>query len=205
MFTFPYITLKAVNFSAVPLNLLTLFDKINVTVKLKIRMCFMKASKYIITTTVIILFVIFWVGGSKPLDKMTGIDNADSDINVTVMRAVELKQSDGSITYENAVIELDAPKDSEAAKAITKAMADITCRKRGIMLPFEKVYVYVTGQDNLSIKYSAGGKSVELIMLSGDSTVYDVGSKRRSFSVAEYSFEKLAKVAEQYGEVKPQL
>ena len=84
-------------------------------------------------------------------------------------------------------------------------MGDITCRKRGFMLPFEKVYVYVTGQDNLSISFSADGKSVELILLSGDSTVYDVGSKRRSFSVAEYSFERLAKVVEQYGEIRPQL
>ena len=165
----------------------------------------MKISKYIITTTLIILFVIFWVGGSKPLDKMTGIDRADSDIKGTLMHAVELKQADGSVTYENAVIEFDAPAGSEAAKALVKAMNDITSRKRGIMLPFEKVYVYVTGQDNISISFSYEGRKAELIMLSGDSTVYDIGAKRRSFSVAEYSFERLAKVIEQYGEVKPQL
>ena len=84
-------------------------------------------------------------------------------------------------------------------------MGDITCRKRGFMLPFEKVYVYVTGQDNLSVSFISEGKKVELVLLSGDSTMYDIGSKKRSFDVAEYTFEKLARVVEQHGKVKPQL
>ena len=165
----------------------------------------MKISKYIVTTAVIILFVIFWVGGSKPLDKAVGADKIDSDIQATLMRSVALKNADGSTTYENAVFELDAAADSEAANELIKAMGNVTCRKRGLMLPFEKVYVYVTGQDNLSISFSSEGKAVQLVLLSGDSTLYDTGSKRRSFDVAEYAFEKLANVVEQYGEVKPQL
>ena len=92
-----------------------------------------------------------------------------------------------------------------AAKALIKVMGDVTCRKRGLMLPFEKVVVYSTGQDNLSISFTSGGKKVELVLLSGSSTLYDVGSKSRSFDVAEYTFEKLAKVIEEHGSVSPQL
>ena len=165
----------------------------------------MKASKYIITTAAIVLLVSIWVTGSKPLGSMVGVDKIDSNIEATLMRAVEVKNSDGSITYENAVMELNASADSEAAKALIKTMGDITCRKRGFMLPFEKVYVYVTGQDNLSVSFVSEGKKVELVMISGDSTLYDIGSKNRSFDVAEYTFEKLARVVEQHGKVKPQL
>ena len=165
----------------------------------------MKTSKYIITTVVIILFVVFWVIGAKPLDEMIGADKIESNISATLMRSIEFKNADGSITYENAVIELDTPADSDAAKELIKTMSDITCRKRGIMLPFEKVYVYVTGQDNLSISFLSGGKKVELVLLSGDSTLYDIGSKSRSFDVAEYTFEKLAKVIAEHGEPQTQL
>jgi len=165
----------------------------------------MKISKYIVTTVVIILFVVFWVGGAKPLDKMVNIDKMDSDIEATLIRSVEFKHSDGSITYDNAVIELSGSADSEAAKALIKTMGDTTCRRRGFMLPFEKIYVYVTGQDSLSISFSADGRKVELVLLSGSSTLYDTGTKNRSFDVAEYTFEKLAKVVEEYGSPRPQL
>ncbi len=165
----------------------------------------MKASKYIITTVAVVLLVSIWVTGSKPLGEMVDIDKLDSNIDATLIRTVELQNSDGSITYENSVTELDAPAESEAAKALINTMSDITCRRRGFMLPFEKVLVYSTGQDSLSITFSAGGKKVDLVLLSGDSTLYDIGSKRRSFDVAEYTFEKLAKVVEQHGTSREQL
>lgn len=165
----------------------------------------MKASKYVITTVMVILLVVFWVIGAKPLSDMVKTAEIDSNIEATLMRSIEIKNADGSITYENAVIEFNEASDSEAAKALIKVMGDVTCRKRGLMLPFEKVVVYSTGQDNISISFTSGGKKVELVLLSGSSTLYDVGSKSRSFDVAEYTFEKLAKVIEEHGSVRPQL
>lgn len=109
---------------------------------------------------------------------------------------IPIEQEDGSTVYENKVYEFREVADSDAGKAILEALTEIQCRQR-FRLPFEKVMVYSSGHDSISISFASDGKPLELVMLSGSSTMYDLGSNQ-TFQVGKDAFAPLSAIAAQY-------
>ena len=122
-----------------------------------------------------------------------------SHINFTFIDSVELPQSNGVI-YNSIVIELNTTAGEAAADELFDVLNSIKCRKR-IQMPFWEPELYKTGKDNISITFVSDDAKVDLSFLSGNITIYDIGTKNRSFKVSDYeeAFNSLAEVARKYG------
>ena len=155
--------------------------------------------KNLISVAAIVLIALgVWMGWTRPLGEVLRAAEMDSPVDATLIRSIPVPQADGSVVYESQVIRLQADPGSEAALALAGALEEVRVRVR-LRLPFERVTVYATGQDSLSVTFSSEGKTRDLVLLSGSGTLYDMGVSGRSYAVEAGAFETLARVVEEYG------
>ena len=123
--------------------------------------------KNLISVAAIVLIALgVWMGWTRPLGEVLRAAEMDSPVDATLIRSIPVPQADGSVAYESQVIRLQADPGSEAALALAGAMEEVRVRGR-LRLPFERVTVYATGQDSLSVTFSSEGKTRDLVLLSG--------------------------------------
>ncbi|MBR3694306.1 MAG: hypothetical protein IKL88_07260, partial [Erysipelotrichales bacterium] len=92
--------------------------------------------------------------------------------------------------------------ESEAVQELLDTLNSISARQR-VFFPFERISVYRTGYDTLSIMFEANGERIDASMMKDFSTLYDSGtSPYKAYVVGIESFEKIASVIEKYGEVE---
>ena len=151
----------------------------------------------ILLAAVILVAGAVWLSRTRPLGEALELDVLELPVEATLIRSVPEKQEDGSTLWRTEILELPR-EEKEGGAALLAAMEGIPCRWR-FRLPFETVTVYQTGRDSLSISFSAGGRQVELSMLSGSSALYDTGIGNRQFQVGADAFESLAGIVEEYG------
>jgi hypothetical protein len=155
--------------------------------------------KTLLIAAVIILIALgVWLGWTRPLGEVLRAAEMDSLVDATVIRSIPLRNADGSGSYRTEVFRLQAPPDSDAAIALTEVMGEIPCQGRW-RLPFERITVCETGRDSVSITFSSGGRTRDLVLLSGSRTLYDMGISGWAYRVDDGAYEALAAVVEEYG------
>ena len=109
----------------------------------------------------------------------------------------------GGYRYLVTDTELTGSMDSEGVRALSAAMAEITCRRQ-VHFPFFSVPIYVTGKDCLSISFHTEERRVETVWMNRYyGRLYDIGeAPTRAYRVDDADFERLAAVVEQYGTVQ---
>ena len=139
-----------------------------------------------------------WITRPQPLDQAVGFCDAYGMIEGTVIRSIPETWGDKGIRYRHTIICFREELGSQGAQELLTAMEEISCRRRW-KLPFEKAVLYSTGQDSLSLSFRTGSRAVELTLLSGSTTLYDLGTSNRSYSLDDGAYEILAGVLEKYG------
>ena len=153
---------------------------------------------------IILIALAIWLGWTRPLGDVLRTAEIDSLVDATVIRSIPLQSADGSVSYQQQVIRLQAQPDSEAALALAAVMEEIPCQGKP-RLPFEQITLYETGRDSLSITFSSDGRARDLVLLSGSGTLYDMEISGWSYRVEEGAYEALAAVVEEYGALQEDL
>lgn len=146
-----------------------------------------------------------WYTRPVPLSEALEIDQATTPVEVWLMRQtmVENTGPGGGYRYLVTDTELTGSMDSEGVRALSAAMAEITCRRQ-VRLPFWDVHLYVTGKDQLSFSFRTEDRRVETVWMNRYyGRLYDIGeAPTRAYRVDDADFEQLAAVVEQYGTVQ---
>ena len=143
-----------------------------------------------------------WYLRADTLCEVTKARDQAFTVEATLITQEANETEDGGKTYEHEIVDFTAEAGSEEAEALLAAMDEIACRSRWKM-PFERVEVYSTGKESIELNFKMeDGRIVDLSLLSGARTIYDLGSRSRQYSVNASTFEILAACIEQYGTVQ---
>ena len=144
-----------------------------------------------------------WYTRPVPLSEALEIDQATTPVEVCLLRQTMVESPRGGYRYLVTDTELTGSIDSEGVRALSAAMAEITCRRQ-VRLPFWNVSLYFKNKDQLSFSFRTEDRRVEAVWTNRYyGLLYDIGEEpTRAYRVDDADFEQLAAVVEQYGTVQ---
>lgn len=147
---------------------------------------------------VILGMVMFGLTLGQSLEKAAGKNLRSMDLDITLMTSVKV-QEDNGYRYEEYIWDLQAEAGSSAAEAFYDAMDQITVHRR-MRLPMERNYVYLTGENNLSVTMRSKEERIDLTLLTGSHSIAVSGERDKLFRISDDSaFYSLEAVVKQYG------